>query len=409
MMSVRRAFVAASIAAAPFMICLPSGLKGQEAVRTVTLVPVAGFGKGVNWAKIFSDYQGRGTYKDLVRLSDGRMIVADSRTYNFLVFNADGKFVNKFWKRGRRDKENLSVYGRPEWISLWEDRLLFVSELGRIRVFDLSGKEIRSAKVDHPVNCFEALDEKTVAVAGWVMRKDLPNLRLVAVVDLDTEKETVVMDLSSKEYDKPAASYTTDDGKIVTVDIPYASLRPFVRRLPDGLFLAGFSHWPEVEVHDTSGAKTGDFLLKTPKNIDDLAYYEELNRRFVKAREDIGRLRPKDGSVIVMKPRRAVGAIVSPGRLPKSEPYYYNLNVDEAGKLRVFLLPEKGKNPVVQVYTPTGELIDQHAIDEGAYRLVLSPGAQGPIFAGEFLYALAEKKDVKGVPLRLMKFRLADK
>jgi len=408
-MNLRRIFVAAAAAAVLGGVFLPAGLKGQDPVRTMTLVPVAGFGTGVNWAKAFSDYQGRGTYKDLVRLSDGRLIVADSRTYNFLVFNADGRFLKKFWKQGRRDKTSLSVYGRPEWISILENRLLFVSELGRIRVFDLSGKEIRSAKVDHPVNCFEALDEKTVALAGWVTRKDLPILRFVAVVDLESEKETVVMDMSSKEFDGPALNYTTEDGKIVTVELPLATPRPFVRRLPDGRFLAGFSHWPDVEVHDISGAKTGEFLLETPKNIDDLAFYAELERRFIKAREDIGLLREREGSRIVLKPRRAVGSIVAPGRLPKSLPYYYDLNVDETGRLRVFLLPEKGKNPVVQVYTPAGELIDRHAIDEGGYSLVLSPGAQGPVFAGEFVYALAEKKDVKGVPLRLMKFRLVDK
>jgi hypothetical protein len=407
-MNAKRAFVPFAVATVLSIFSVSASLKGQEAMRTVGLVPVADFGKGVNWAKIFSDYQGRGTYKDLVRTSDGRLIVADSRNYNFLFFDADGSFLKKLWDRGRRKKDSLSAYGRPDWISLWEDRLLFVSELGKIRVFDLFGKEVRSAKVDHPVECFEALDEKTVAVAGWVLRKDLPILHFSALVNLETGKETLVMDMSSKVFDEPALSYETEEGKIAKVRLPYAILRPFIRRLPEGRFLAGFSHWPEVEVYDKNGSKRNDFLLKTPKNKDEKAYFEALARRLKEAEENIRLLGTKDGTRIVLRPKGGA-SIVVPRRPPQSVPYYYNLNIDETGKLRVFLFPEKGENPVAQVYSSTRNLIDQYMIDEGEYRLVLSPGAQGPVFAGEYLYALAEAKDAKGVPLRLMKFRLVDK
>jgi hypothetical protein len=391
-------------------LTVPS-LWAWDAKRTVTLVPDPDFGKGVDWARLFADYQGRGTYKDLVRTSDGRWIITDTRTYNFLFFDANGRFVKKLWDRGRRKKESLSIYGRPEWISLWKDRL-FVSEVGVIRIFDLKGKEIRSAKVDHPVQCFEALDEKTVAVAGWVLRKDLPNLRFAAVIDLLTGKEIVVMDLSSKEMDEAELRYSTEEGKKITITLPFATVRPFVRRLPEGSFLAGFSNWPEIEIYDKAGGRIGDFILKTERTALDRAIYEDIDRQIREQQEERDKLLESQGRSSDLGGtvfRRRFGAIVVSRRLPSYAPYYYNLNVDEHGNLRVFYFPKEGENPVLQAYSDEGELRDEIAVDPGDFRIVFSPGAQGPVFDGEFLYALAEKKEAKGVPLRFMKFRMAEK
>jgi hypothetical protein len=377
--------------------------QSRETKLAVTLAPDSEFGAGVDWAAVFAGYESRKTYKDLVRTSDGRLIVSDTRTYNFLFFDADGRFIKKLWKRGRRDKDSRSIYGRPEWISLWDDRLLFVSELGKIRVFDFAGKEIRSATIDHQVVCFEALDEKTVALAGWTLRTNLPVLYFSAVVDLETGRETRLTDLSAKQIDEAAVRYETPEGRKVTIDLPFAMVRPFVRRLSGDRVLAGFSNWPEIEIYEKGGRRLGEFLLKTERTELNLRAYKDVDRQNKeqeeRRRESLGQGRWSGSISFRYVPPTGVFYA----------PYYYSLNVERNDAIRVFLFPREGENPVFQVYSDSGELRGEVVVDPGELRLVFSPAAQGPVFDGEWLYALVEEKDGKGVPLRLKKFRLAAK
>jgi hypothetical protein len=220
----------------------------------VTLAVASDFGRGVNWSEVFSGYQDRGTYKSLARMSDGRWIVADSRAYNFLFFDAAGRFVRKLWTKGLRESNAAQQPERIEWISLLDDQTLFVLEPSRVRVFSLDGREVRSTRINHPVQCFEALDERTVALAGFINRVDLPRRFVAATLDLETGKEIIVMDSIETPSRRTPVPLTKDGSRTMTVDFPYAAVWSFVRRTPDGGFVAGFSNWPELEVFGKSAS-----------------------------------------------------------------------------------------------------------------------------------------------------------
>lgn len=351
------------------------------------------FGVGVDWGAIFSGYQGRGTYKNLVRMSDGRWIVADSRTYNFLVFNENGRFLKMLWKTGLRKAESPSTVNRPEWISLLADKYLFVSEPGRIRVFDLNGKEIRSTAIGHPVQCFEALDERTVAVAGSMERVDLPKRYVAGLVDLETGKETIVMDSIESRPRKKAVPLTADGNKTMSVDFPYTKIQSFVRKTPDGGFLAGFSNWPEIEIYDKAGKQLRIIMLKTERAVFEKRSIESYASR-IKTMEDIGKHQFPSKGVYVT------------ARFPEflqDNPYYYNLILNDEGKMLVFYFPAEGDKPVYQTYSLDGILAQEVVLDPGELELLLTPAAQGIAFYKGDLYGLAEKKDAKGIRLRLVK------
>jgi hypothetical protein len=358
--------------------------------KTMVKLSVApDFGVGVDWGAVFSGYQGRGTYKNLVRMSDGRWIVADSRTYNFLVFGENGRFLKMLWKTGLRKAESSSAVNRPEWISLLADKYLFVSEPGRIRIFDLEGKEIRSTAIGHPIQCFEALDERTVAIAGSMERADLPKRYVAGLVDLETGKETIVMDSIESRPRKKAVPMTADGNKTMSVDYPYAEIRGFVRKTPEGGFLAGFSNWPEIEIYDKTGRQLRIIMLKTGR-----AAFEKRVIDSYRTMEDIG------------KPKFLYKGVTISSRYPdfsQNNPYYYNLIINDEGKMLVFYFPAEGDKPVYQTYSLDGNLAQEVVLDPGELELLLTPAAEGIVFFKGDMYALAENKDAKGIRLRFVK------
>jgi len=300
----------------------------------IKLAVVPDFGVGADWSAVFSGYQGRGTYKNLVRMSDGRWIVADSRTYNFLIFDENGRFLKMLWKTGLRQADSPSTVSRPEWISLLADKYLFVSEPGRIRVFDLDGKEIRSTAIGHPVECFEALDERTVAIAGSMERADLPKRYVAGLVDLETGKETIVMDSIESSPKKKAVPLTEDGNKMMSVDYPYAKIQSFVRKTAEGGFLAGFSNWPEIEIYDKTGKQLRIIMLKTERAAFEKRLIDSFAWR-IKTMEDIGKLE--------MPSLKVLGGFYG---LPESSISYSTR--EDSGKLKVFGnpygLPENSLN-----------------------------------------------------------------
>ena len=419
----------------------------EVAKTTVRLVPDPSFGAGVNWNAVFPKYPGwsthRAAYKNFVRLGDGRFIVLDTRTYNFLIFDVDGKFVKRLWKKGRREADNLSAYNRPEWLSVWDDKYLFVSELGVVRVFDLKGREIRHAVIDHTVDCLFPLSEDRVAVAGWVLREDLPNRYVAAVVDLNMAAETVVMDSIEKRPEKEDVFDELNGQKKVTVSFPHAQIRSFVRPTSEGGFLAGFSNWPEIEVFDKTGKQIRTFMVKTEPAAMEWDRIRASTPLAMAAIERANKLLPPGlkGEIygggahippnpyepkkernpdrnISFSPRKTVQdepkkensteshAFFSPRLSIQNAPYFYNLYIDENGNLIVFYFPAEGNNPVFQVYSPAGEFLREVVVETGDYVIPFSPGGAGAVFADGYLYAMAEKKDAKDPSLQLMKFQL---
>ncbi len=362
-----------------------------QPMPVIKLERVSEFGQGTNWGTLFKNYESRGSYRNLVQLPDGRLLVTDVRTYNILVFDGQGHFLRTLWPKGRRKAASLSIYNRPGWLSLLGGDRLFVSELGRVRVFDSEGRPIRDSVIDHSVDCLAPLNETTVAVAGWILGTSLPRRYVIALVDLETGKETVLRDMVDADL-KPVR---TKDGKYFRAQAPYAQIRAFVRALGPNEFAAGFSNWPEVEVFDASGKLVRSFRLKNvpPRtyNIRTLAY-------------DPKAAREKDPNWAKDNPYNRSDFGVTP-----DDPgvYFFNFVVDNQNRLLVFSLPEEGSDPLVFVYSPAGELLHEAKIETGDYRITFSPGEAGPIFDGEFLITLAEEKAAKGMPLRLMKFKLS--
>jgi hypothetical protein len=363
----------------------------SPAVQVIRLEKVGDFARGADWNALFKDYQSRGSYRNLVQLPDGRLLVTDTRTYNFLVFGPDGKVQKRLWPRGRRELSTLSIYNRPSWLSLGADRRLFVNELGRVRIFDLEGRPIGESGIDHDVDCLVPLNERTVAVAGWVLRTSLPRRYVIALVDLETGKETVLRDMADADL-KPVR---TKDGKYFRAQAPYAQIRAFVRALGPNEFAAGFSNWPEIEVFDASGKLLRSFRLKN---------VPPRKRIFFATAYDPKAAREKDPNWAKDNPYDKPDFNETP-----NDPgiYYFNLVVDRQGRLLVFSFPEEGSDPLVFVYSQAGDLIREAKIETGDYRITFSPGEAGPIFDGEFLITLAEEKAAKGIPLRLMKFKLS--
>jgi|GEM_PF-1898587 len=399
------------------------------------------FARGQDWDKLFRGYESRGSYRSLAQLSDGCLLVADTKTYNFLIFDARGRFLKTLWAKGRRDGSSLTVYNRPEWISVWDGRLLFVSEMGRVRVFDLEGRQKRTSVIDHPVTCLVPVSETIAAVAGWVQQADDSVRYVIALMDLVTGRETVLRDMP-EDMPEPIR---TKDGRTVRAQAAYARIRPFVRALGEGGFAAGFSNWPEIEVFDPAGKSLRLFRLRgEPTSAPDAMIITKKLEGGGSTKTFVGRGgiyddgRPEGLDPKASKPKDSKEALTGAKATPSkkimtgedlglsgnpydnqsagrffSTPYnpelgvrFFNFVIDDQGRFLVFSFPESGSDPVLRIYSPAGDLIREAKIETGGYRITFSPGEAGPVFDGRHLITLAEEKGARGVPLRLVKLRL---
>jgi hypothetical protein len=192
---------------------------------------------------------------------------------------------------------------------------------------------------------------------------------------------------------KKAVPLTEDGKKAMSVDYPYAEIRGFVRKTPEGGFLAGFSNWPEIEIYDKTGRQLRIIMLKTER------------ASFEKGIIDSDASRHKIAEEIAERqfPSRKIHFISQYPEFLQDKPYYYNLIINDEGKMLVFYFPAEGDKPVYQTYSLDGNLTQEVVLDPGELELLLTPAAEGIVFYKGDLYALAEKNSAAGIRLRFVK------
>jgi hypothetical protein len=313
----------------------PSGKDLVEIYRQgiIRLTPDPDFGADIDWASLFFDRRTR-----LKVAPDGSVFVANQRENNIVKFDASGKFLLKFGKKGQGPGD----LNFPAEMSILNDRYLVVAEYAssrRISLFEQDGTFHKLMITQYPPSSVIALQDNKIAYVGMSsdldMSKGVPvlwTINRIIIVDVDTKEEMEVTNIrtSSNEW---------KDGRV------------YVGRSISGDLLVGHSIRPDVDVYGLDGEKKKGISLKiTPipvtKKIKD-AY-------------------PHSMVVTVDGKAKEVD-------LPFAEnlPYYRDMIVDSQGNLLVFLMtesPEEG--PVIfQVYAPTGEFLCETEIAPGDFDL----------------------------------------
>ena len=384
----------------------------------IKLIADPEFGKNTDWGKLFFDFHrgsqtGKpiGILKGIAVADDGSIFISNHSQHNIFKFDEDGNFVKKFGKKGSKPGE---FFRRPSSISILDNRYLIVTIYhGKIHLFDLDGNFVKRIQMDYPIPGCVALKGNKVGISGSVPYRGKQSKKLIAIKDVDTEKEDILTYYMEDYFIGGAPiEIKTKEGNIALVSTPaFSYVYRFVRRSVNGNLIVGYSNKKEVSIYSLERRMVRIF----PLDIDPLLVTEKVKQEYRESsrkslqgtKEWIRKMREsqklEDISETVIKKLSE-----RPIEFPEHMPYYYNLLVDSDGNILVFLYTETNDIYRFQVYSPDGTYICESAIDPGKYKLKVYRNLIPIVFFKGDLFAVVSEKDNPSVPPRLIKVNLSE-
>jgi hypothetical protein len=396
---------------------------------TVKLVHDVEYARNNNWNTVFSSYYDTiygtpmGDRKSLIMLPDGGVIV-NHRYRNFYTkFAPDGKFEKEFGitnSKGRQFKKTESIAG------VLNDEVLFskLDNMGNMVCSDLDGNYNKNLKLDYMTRQMIPLSNNKIAVVGWVIWSD--KFRdFVAIVDYETNKQKVIWDHLTERCNElehcKLFSYTYNfdsEGSVSFSTMPYLnnlgmSLPPKIAWLQEKLVVA-IPSTGEILVFDINGKQifkenidwaVNSISVEEQKEIQQKAINRFKNRKESKFAAWASPEENRKATEVLIGEMEADLAKISK---PITIPYFSTVLQDFDGNLLFFEFPkEENSNKFnVWVYGQEGGFIGQSSFVCDDYELLITPSKM--VFFNGYLYALLLKKDVGGVPLRLVRFKLSN-
>jgi len=267
--------------------------------------------------------------------------------------------------------------------------------------------------MDYPTLECVALKDNKVGISGSVPYRGKQSKKLIAIKDMDTEKEDILTYYMEDYFkERTPVEIRTKDGHIAFLSTPaFSYVYRFARRSLDGNLIVGYSDKNEITIYSPEGRMVRRFaldiepLLITEKIKQE--YRESSRKSLQRIKEWIRKMREsqqlEDVSETVIKELSE-----RPIEFPEHMPYYYNLLVDSDGNILVFLYTETNDIYRFQVYSPNGTYICESAIDPGKYKLKVYRNLIPIVFFKGDLFAVVSEKDNSSVPPRLIKVNLSD-
>jgi len=304
-------------------------LKGR-----ITLTPDPDFAEGTDWESLFLD-----RHRKIKVAPDGSIFVSNSRDHNIYKFNADGKLIAKFGKRGQGPGD-LELPGE---LSILDGKYLVVGEYisrRRISLFRLDGTFHTILKTRYPPRSPLALGSGKIAYIGLSTRMEqkgdsfeMINLNRIIIIDATTGEERELETITTTINE-------VKNGSVV------------IARSAAGDLLVGLSIRPEIEVYDPDGKKKGILRL----TIDRIPVTKKITETYQ------------------LKQAVTQGGKRTTITYPLGEflPYFFDLTVDSSGNILVFKMSEDPKTGpiVIQVYSQSGKFLCETELDRGGFDLI---------------------------------------
>jgi hypothetical protein len=364
------------------------------------------FGKNVDWNTLFFDHDLKANFNDksiglIKRLGfadDGSIFVSNYSQFNVFKFDANGNFIKRMAEKGRKTGPNSPINRRPDAISVLDNKYVVISEYqGRIGVYDLEGNPVKLIKIDYCIVDCVALKDSKIAILGSVAMGNGKSKMLIAVKDIQTEKENHITFF----MENPSENTISVQKDIYTISFggPFDRLSTFIRRTRKGNLLVGRANSPKITVYSPEGRTVTSFdLTITPIEItekDKQEYIEGLKKSVKK---------------LELSEETILGAMrAKPNFFPPVTPLYYQMMVDSEDNLLVFIYTTDKERHVFQVYSPEGRYVCNTVLNPGDYSLQLNPHLNTMGFLNGDLYGLFQLKTGMDAPLRLIRVKLTDR
>jgi hypothetical protein len=399
---------------------------------TIRLVADKTFAQGNDWNFVFRAYQdsmgGRnvGARKSLVLLPDGSVIVNNTYRNFYTKFNPQGKFAGEFNLKSTSGKVFKKT--EPALGVLYGNTLYYgIDNPGNMYLTDFNGKWQKTLKLNFIAKQIISLPNNKLAMTGFSI-KDGAIRHFVEIVNPATNEENIIwehksqgasaMFESSNTSERPMFNYgylfKTGGGIGFTVDFEGTSNRytePIIACSGNKMLLA-FPDNGELWEYDLTGkmlAKKRLGWTRESVSVEEQkkTLQEEINKlkttKLGKARntntdEELAEAKAK----FLKEMEEDLGRITT--TLPR--PCLSTVIKDSEGNLLYFEYPkEKDANLFhVWVYSNGGSFVCESKFVCEDYDLIINPSRM--VFRNGYLYSLQNVKGAKGVPMRLVRFRL---
>jgi len=405
----------------------------------VKLIPETKYAQDNDWYQVFRSYYDKmydtyiGKRKYVTVLSDGSVVVSHSYTDYYTLFDKDGNFVREFSiSTGKNKKLQKPIAGALN------DKILYTKSdnMGKIHFVDLQGNVKKIVTVKYSVYDILPLPGDRLLVTGFVVGKKSRDI--VSIVDYNTGDQKVIY------------SYWWEDGRYATSsageEVPFfyrkklengseimVGYHPVDAVMPVGLrqssirariaivkqkIVVAAPSVNQVITYDLNGVELSRMSIPFGKKEVSVEEQKEILRKQIESTknntepsiipnvsmnvesEEYNKvIKPE----LVKKMEKDMALITEPVTLP----VFTTVIKDSEDNLLFFEIPEtKGGNKFnVWVYQDGGNFVCQSGFVCDDYDLVIN--ADRMAFHNGYLYSVQDKKGAKGIPMRLVKFRLS--
>ena len=412
---------------------IAQNLPSKYSQETIELIATKDFAKGNNWNKIFESYYDTtfygktiGKQKSLIVLDDGSIIVNNIYRNHYTKFNKDGKFIKELYIK----KADKSIIKKTTPICGTINNTYYTNadNMGNIVCFDFSGNYVKTLKVKYSVKQIITLDNNKLALVGWSIWKD--KFRdFVAIVDYNTNEETIIWSHFTKRDDRKKTMFNYkfsfnkgkskpfDKGQMISINtMPFTkytgySIAPIIQNVNNKLIIA-IPASGEILTYNFKGEQLYKSKIDWANNYLSVDEQKQIQKRAIEKYEKFRNHKIASWASIE-ESNTAINTILDEMQEdyenisePLPIPVFSTIIKDSDDKLLFFEISKKSNDNKFNVWIMknNGKFASKSSFICKDYKLEINP--EKMFFHNGFIYSLQTKKDVKGNPLRLVKFEL---
>jgi len=394
----------------------------------VKLIPDTEFAESNDWSTIFESYNDKmgrtpiGARKSLIFKPDGSMVVSHAYRDFYSLFDSEGYFLKEFTvsnSKGEKEKKLKSISG----IIGGNTFIAGADNMGNMRCFDFDGNMIKTLNANYSSKQLLVLTDEKVALVGWeIWEEKFRNF--VAIIDYNTNEEKIIWDHFTDRTGsgtKPGLfNYKVKFEKAGIISIntmPYTkstgnNFSPRINKVGDKLIVA-VTGSGEVMAYDFNGNQLSKDKVSWEAGSISIEEQKKIHSTYIDKMKERGKSMFSSRKVSEEESNRKYDELINQMEEdlekisePLKRPYFSTIIKDSDDNLLFFEFPEeKGDNIFnVWVYTNGGEYICQSSFKCEEYDLSINSSKM--VFKDGYIYGLQVKKDVEGIPLRLVRFKL---
>jgi len=393
---------------------------------TVKLQPDAEYAQGNNWDKVFETYSDTlygkpmGNRKSLLLMPDGSVVVNHAYRNYYTKFSSDGSYDKEFGVKnngGQQFKKVNAIQGIINNNTFYTG----LDNMGKMLCFDFNGNYTKSLKLDYMTKQMIALPNKKIAVVGWVIwEKKFRDF--VAIVDYETNSQKIVWEHYTERCPQNNGcklfnyGYSFKERGAFSINtMPYTkeigmTSPPQISSVGNQLIVA-IPTTGEILVYDLEGK------MKSKDKIGWATNYLSVNEQKEIHQKAIDRFKtsnpffaswvsPEENKQAYEQILQRMVADLTRISEPIPIPVFSTIIKDSDQNLLFFEFPkeEKANKFNVWIYENSGKFVCQSSFVCDEYNLEINPSKM--VFHNGFIYGLQVAKNSKGVPLRLVRFKI---